>query len=101
MPAVDWQVIFGRWLIEGYPKVVFLDITSAMYNVDEWKREIWENCNIGIPWSDRQATEAIVFGFMTAMFLAEVRQYTALILNVQNDISNVQNDIIFDTMHHD
>ena len=70
--CVRGQVIYGRWLIDGYPKVVLFDIATAMRRVDDWKQEIWTTSRIGIPWVDQEATDAVAFGFMTAIFLAEV-----------------------------
>lgn len=66
------QVVFGRWLIDGYPKVVLFDIGSAAWKLDEWKREIWECSHIGIPWHDRESNDALILGFLTAWFLSEV-----------------------------
>ena len=66
------QVVFGRWLIEGYPKVILFDIGSAMFKLDDWKQEIWTTAHIGIPWADREAMDAVLFGFMTAHFMDEV-----------------------------
>ena len=71
------QVIYGRWLIDGYPKVVLFDIATAMRRVDDWKQEIWTTSRIGIPWVDQEATDAVAFGFMTAIFLAEVYRTAA------------------------
>ncbi|XP_013403502.1 glycogen [starch] synthase-like [Lingula anatina] len=68
------KVIFGRWLIEGYPKVVLFDIGSAAWKLDEWKREIWESCHIGIPWHDREANDAVILGALVAWFLGEFRK---------------------------
>ncbi len=65
-------MVFGRWLIDGYPKVVLFDIGSAAWKLDEWKREIWECSHIGIPWHDRESNDAIILGFLTAWFLSEV-----------------------------
>lgn len=31
------QVTYGRWLIDGYPKVVLFDIGSAAWKLDQWK----------------------------------------------------------------
>lgn len=67
-----YQVVYGRWLIEGYPKVVLLDVSSAMFKMDEWKQEIWDSANIGVPYSDREAIESVVFGYLTYLFLQEV-----------------------------
>jgi len=64
--------VFGRWLIEGYPKVALFDIGSAAWKLDEWKRELWECTHIGVPYHDRESNDAIVFGFLTVWFIAEV-----------------------------
>lgn len=65
-------MVYGRWLIDGYPKVVLFDISTALWKVDDWKQEIWDTSHIGIPWVDQEATDAVAFGFMTAIFLMEV-----------------------------
>ena len=65
-------MVYGRWLIDGYPKVVLFDIATALWKVDDWKQEIWDTSHIGIPWVDQEATDAVAFGFMTAIFLTEV-----------------------------
>ena len=41
------KVVYGNWLIEGYPQVVLFDIKSAAYKLDQWKNELWENSHIG------------------------------------------------------
>ena len=64
--------MFGRWLIEGYPKVALFDIGSAAWKLDEWKRELWECTHIGVPYHDDESNDAIVFGFLTVWFIAEV-----------------------------
>ncbi len=68
-------MIFGRWLIDGYPKVLLFDIASAAWKLDEWKKEMWEYSNIGVPWHDRESNDAVIFGSLTVWFLAEVRQW--------------------------
>lgn len=68
------KVVFGRWLIDGYPKVVLFDIGSAAWKLDEWKREIWECSHIGIPWHDRESNDALILGFLTAWFLSEFKR---------------------------
>lgn len=67
------QVFFGRWLIEGSPYVVLFDIGSAAWNLDRWKGEFWDVSNIGIPFHDREANDAVIFGSLTAWFLKEVQ----------------------------
>lgn len=66
------QVHFGRWLIEGSPAVVLLDVGATAWSLERWKGELWESCAIGIPWYDREANDAVLFGFLVAWFLGEV-----------------------------
>uniref|UniRef100_A0A914HA44 Glycogen [starch] synthase n=1 Tax=Globodera rostochiensis TaxID=31243 RepID=A0A914HA44_GLORO len=67
----DWgfRVVYGRWLIDGYPKVLLFDIGSAAWKLDKWKHELWETCKIGVPFLDREANDCIIFGFLVAIFL--------------------------------
>ncbi|XP_072128515.1 glycogen [starch] synthase, muscle-like isoform X2 [Mobula birostris] len=65
------KVHFGRWLIDGSPYVVLLDIAACIWSLDQWKTELWDSCNIGIPWFDKEANDAVLFGFITAWFLGE------------------------------
>ncbi|XP_055951045.1 glycogen [starch] synthase-like [Argiope bruennichi] len=65
------KVIYGRWLIDGYPRVVLFDIGSAAWKLDEWKRDLWNIANIGVPWHDRESNDAIIFGYLVAWFLEE------------------------------
>jgi len=66
-------VVYGRWLIDGYPQVILFDIATSLWKVDDWKQEIWDTSHIGVPWVDHEATDAVSFGFLTAIFLTEVR----------------------------
>uniref|UniRef100_A0AAX7VJJ7 Glycogen [starch] synthase n=1 Tax=Astatotilapia calliptera TaxID=8154 RepID=A0AAX7VJJ7_ASTCA len=52
------QVHFGRWLIEGSPYVILFDIGSAAWNLDRWKGDLWDTCNIGLPFHDREANDS-------------------------------------------
>ncbi|CAL1278683.1 unnamed protein product [Larinioides sclopetarius] len=65
------KVIYGRWLIDGYPRVVLFDIGSAAWKLDEWKRDLWNIANIGVPWHDRESNDSIIFGYLVAWFLEE------------------------------
>lgn len=70
--AISPQVYFGRWLIEGSPYVVLIDVAFTAWSLDSWKSELWELCDIGVPWFDREANDAVLFGFLTAWLLGEV-----------------------------
>uniref|UniRef100_B7Z8P0 Glycogen [starch] synthase n=1 Tax=Homo sapiens TaxID=9606 RepID=B7Z8P0_HUMAN len=65
------RVYFGRWLIEGGPLVVLLDVGASAWALERWKGELWDTCNIGVPWYDREANDAVLFGFLTTWFLGE------------------------------
>jgi hypothetical protein len=69
-------VYFGRWLIEGGPLVVLLDVGASAWALERWKGELWDTCNIGVPWYDREANDAVLFGFLTTWFLGEVGDIT-------------------------
>ncbi|KAJ8786011.1 hypothetical protein J1605_006591 [Eschrichtius robustus] len=69
------QVYFGRWLIEGSPYVVLFDIGYSAWNLDTWKGDLWEACNVGIPHHDQEANEMLIFGSLTAWFLKEVTDH--------------------------
>lgn len=68
------QVHFGRWLIEGSPYVILFDIGSAAWNLDRWKGDLWDTCNIGLPYHDREANDSLIFGSLVAWFFKEVKK---------------------------
>ncbi|EJD74093.1 glycogen synthase [Loa loa] len=63
------KATYGRWLIDGYPKVVLFDIGSAAWKLDQWKQELWDSCKIGIPYHDSESNDAVILGFMVAIFI--------------------------------
>lgn len=65
------NVIYGNWLIEGYPQVVLFDIKSAAYKLGQWKKELWECSHIGLPDNDMESNNAVIFGFLTTWFIGE------------------------------
>ncbi|KAG7243683.1 hypothetical protein INR49_011240 [Caranx melampygus] len=71
MNSSGCKVYFGRWLIEGSPYVVLIDVGFTAWSLDQWKAELWDLCDIGVPWFDREANDAVLFGFLTAWLLGE------------------------------
>ncbi|KAK2895117.1 glycogen [starch] synthase, liver isoform X2 [Channa argus] len=69
------QVFFGRWLIEGSPYVILFDIGSAAWNLDRWKGDLWETCNIGLPYHDREANDSLILGSLIAWFFKELTDH--------------------------
>jgi glycogen(starch) synthase len=43
--------------------------------MDEWKTDLWNLAGIPTPPNDHETNETIVFGYIVAWFLGEVRGY--------------------------
>lgn len=69
---IKFQIVTGRWLVDGNPQVILMDIGSAAWKLDEFKADLWENCNIGIPHLDIETNDAVILGSMVAKFVTEV-----------------------------
>jgi hypothetical protein len=66
-------LLYGRWLIEGAPRVLLIDTKTAYRFLDEWKADLWNTAGIPSPPGDDETNEAVVFGYLVAWFLGEVR----------------------------
>lgn len=66
------KVVTGNWLVDGNPLLVLFDIGSAAWNLDNYKKELFEKSGVGIPQHDSESNDAVIFGFMAAQFIAEV-----------------------------
>ncbi|XP_027053151.1 glycogen [starch] synthase-like isoform X2 [Pocillopora damicornis] len=64
---------FGRWLIDGYPKVVLFNIGSIYHKLGQMKNDFWKKTHIGIPDLDTESNDAVVLGFLVAQFIGEFR----------------------------
>lgn len=67
------KTLYGRWLIDGAPRVLLFDTGTGYYKLDEWKGDLWSTAGIPSPPDDHETNEAIVFGYLVAWFLGEVR----------------------------
>ncbi|KAI4723601.1 glycogen synthase [Aureobasidium sp. EXF-10727] len=65
------QTLYGRWLIDGAPRVLLFDTGTGYYKLDEWKGDLWATAGIPSPADDHETNEAIVFGYLVAWFLGE------------------------------
>ncbi|TID23114.1 gb [Venturia nashicola] len=65
------QTLYGRWLIDGAPRVLLFDTSTAYNYLDEWKADLWSVGGIPSPPGDSETNEAIVFGYLIAWFLGE------------------------------
>ncbi|CAH1963531.1 unnamed protein product [Acanthoscelides obtectus] len=68
-----YKVHTGRWLVDGNPQIILMDVGSAAWKLDEFKSELWNKTNIGIPHLDIECNDAIILGYMVADFLSEFR----------------------------
>ena len=64
--------VYGRWLIDGAPRVLLFDTETAYGYLDEWKGDLWSTAGIPSPPNDSETNEAIIFGYLIAWFLGEV-----------------------------
>jgi hypothetical protein len=65
-------ILYGRWLIEGAPRVLLIDTKTAYHYMNEWKTDLWNVASIPSPPGDDETNEAIIFGYLVAWFLGEV-----------------------------
>ena len=82
MQARGIKMLYGRWLIEGAPRVLLFDTGSAWSRLDEWKGDLWNVAGIPAPQSDHETNETIVFGYLVAWFLGEVSSILFLLILV-------------------
>ena len=75
------QTLYGRWLIEGAPRVLLIDTSTGYQWMDEWKGDLWNTAGIPSPPGDAETNEAIVFGYLVAWFLGEVGFASSLVLS--------------------
>lgn len=66
------KCLYGRWLIEGAPRVLLFDTGSAFHRLDEWKTDLWNLAGIPSPPHDSETNETIILGYLIAWFLGEV-----------------------------
>lgn len=65
------RYLYGRWLIEGAPRVILFDIGSASHNLNEWKADLWNIAAIPTPENDIESNDAVLLGYLTAWFIGE------------------------------
>ena len=72
MQAKGIEMVYGRWLIEGAPRILLIDTKTGYRWLDEWKGDLWNTAGIPSPPGDDETNEAVVFGYLVAWFLGEV-----------------------------
>ncbi|XP_043514270.1 glycogen [starch] synthase [Frieseomelitta varia] len=69
-----FKVVTGTWLVDGNPQIILFDIGSAAWKLDEYKQELWNTCNLGIPHLDIEANDSVILGYLVCQFISEFRQ---------------------------
>ncbi|CAG8522138.1 7687_t:CDS:2 [Dentiscutata heterogama] len=67
--GIKWM--YGRWLIEGAPRVVLFDTNSIIERLDAWKADLWNVAGIPSPPNDQETNDAVLFGYLVAWFLGD------------------------------
>ncbi|QPG74345.1 glycogen synthase isoform 1 [Brettanomyces nanus] len=66
------RYLYGRWLIEGAPRVILFDLESASHFLNEWKSDLWSAAGIPSPTNDTETNDAVLLGYLTAWFMGEL-----------------------------
>jgi len=56
----------GRWLVQGRPQVMLIDLDPITQHAGEMKYFLWKDVGIGTPPDDKETDDAVVFGYSTA-----------------------------------
>ena len=65
----------GHWTIVTYcviVQVILFDVNSARYKIEEWRSELWDLAHVGIPDSDTESQDSLIFSQLTCWFISEV-----------------------------
>lgn len=66
------RFVYGRWLIDGSPRVLLFELTSVSGFLNEWKGDLWSLVGIPSPEHDKETNDAILLGYTVAWFLGEM-----------------------------
>lgn len=86
------HILYGRWLIEGAPRVILFELGSASHFLNEWKTDLWNIAAIPTPEGDTETNDAVLLGYLIAWFLGEFachEQKKAIILHAHEWLAGV------------
>lgn len=63
---------FGKWLVEGSPNIILVDIDSCSCKENEIVADIWDSYGIPMHADDKELRQYATFGYSTFAFLQEV-----------------------------
>lgn len=64
-----FDVHYGRWLVTGRPRIILLDFSKMMDNVDKLKFDLWENHQISTINAEPLVNSVIAFSHMIEEYL--------------------------------
>ncbi|EDO15191.1 hypothetical protein Kpol_1069p14 [Vanderwaltozyma polyspora DSM 70294] len=64
--------VYGRWLVEGSPRVLLFDLGSVSHFLNEWKKDLWDLVGIPTPENDSETNDAVLLGYTVTWFLGEL-----------------------------
>ncbi|HEY8668814.1 MAG TPA: glycosyltransferase [Tepidisphaeraceae bacterium] len=65
---------FGRWLVQGRPRVILLDYRGRYPHLDHDKYLMWKDHGITVPAGDGEVNETVAFGFTVSEFFDQLTQ---------------------------
>lgn len=68
MRDLGFEVHYGRWLVDGMPRVVLFNPYNVFDRLGEIKYQLWEHHGISTPGDDSLINQVVAFGFMTKIF---------------------------------
>ncbi|MFN3527972.1 MAG: hypothetical protein ACK4YO_02605, partial [Candidatus Altarchaeaceae archaeon] len=66
---------YGRWNIEGKPRVILIESSDFMKNLNEIKKELWEKYRVDSLFSHYTFDEVVVWGYCVGILLENLYYY--------------------------
>eukprot|EP00033_Pygsuia_biforma_P001136 GCRY01001293.1.p1 GENE.GCRY01001293.1~~GCRY01001293.1.p1 ORF type:complete len:689 (-),score=130.20 GCRY01001293.1:459-2525(-) len=65
------KLYYGRWLIDGFPRCILIDIHQCYNHLNDWKKDMWERFNYSSPPdnNDPETNDTILFGYQVFWLL--------------------------------
>ena len=69
MRSMGWNVLYGRWLVSGRPKVVLLDINDSSSRLEAIRKRLQKDHQLVMKEDDQLQNQVIAFADLTKVFL--------------------------------
>lgn len=68
------ETFYGKWLVEGRPRVLLMEVGTASQFFDGWRRDFEGRTGAELPADDEKTSDALEFGYLATWFFREVRE---------------------------